>query len=258
MKKQHTSWFAAVAAGAFVLSASPAAHAVATLMISDGTTTKTIADGSVVAGSEDNVPLAGIVSYNSTVSGAIGGWVLNIDTGATYPAFGSVPTSPNLTLGFQNGYNGTNATGGPGTVLTLKFSEVGYLLSDSSFLATLGATQIQGGNDITVQYQAFDGLGNTLFQQSNQLGSTLSGSVASGSSTTSIQGGLPTPYSLTQVITFTYVGLGGGIANGGGALVSGSAALQGTAVPDGGATAALLGMSLLGLAIAGRSKLQTA
>src|SRR6185369_7721587 len=106
----------------------------------------------------------------------------------------------------------------------------------SSFLASIGGTQKPGG---TVTYTTYIGLGNGLFDESNQL--TTSGTMT-GNPFSSDVGSLPVsgnPISLTLKVVIHH-------AAGSGINSSGDAELQ---LPDGGSTVSLLGAALLTISI---------
>jgi hypothetical protein len=206
------------------------AHAVPTLRIIDVATAQTIeiADGSAL----DTSPVAGMVMW----SGPLGAWTLNFDTGLTYPAIGS-PSDPQMDLSF-GAYTPTGGT------LKIYFSEVGFTAPGTASV-DIGGTK-QGS---TVAFGTFGGTSNSLFDYSisNRLtllqngalvynGLTFSGSASGGSVGGSV------PYSLTEFIQITQTGAG---------LTTGDAMLT---VPDGGTTALLVGLGLLGLSAFARRR----
>jgi hypothetical protein len=205
-----------------IAGAAQIARAVPTLMITDGTNSVTIADGS----SLDSNSAAGAVSWN----GSLDNWTLNFDTGLGYPAIGS-PTSPILDLSF----GAYTSTGG---ALWVYFSEDGFTAGGSTLANIGGTTQGQ------VAFGTFGGTSNTLFDHSasNLLtilpftNGSYTGPVFSGTESGGTVGG-GAPYSLTEIIAINQVGAG---------LTTGDASLT---VPDGGTTALLLGVGLLGLGV---------
>ena len=121
------------------------ADATPTLEFTSGSTTFTVEDegpGDSAAG------VIGMVIF----SGTVGNWIINTDTGATKPLLGS-DTAPHLNLtSFNQKFLG-NST------LTIKFSEVGFVLSPTTWEATVSGTQGLGG----VQYQTYLDTTNHLF-----------------------------------------------------------------------------------------------
>jgi hypothetical protein len=177
---------------------------------------------------------------NSTVGqvtwiGTIGNWTLNVDTGTSFPALGSL-IAPQVDLAFS-----ANSIGSGGD-LWIYYSANGFGPTNSSTNASLGGT-----TSGTVTFYSFGGNSNTMFDTSTALATDgpLSGSSFSGN----IGGGLISsagPYSLTDVVKITASGAG---------FTSGDAVLS---VPDGGTMALLLGLGLVGLSMfAGVRKIQT-
>lgn len=167
--------------------------------------------------------------------GSIGNWTLNVDTGTSFPALGSL-VAPQMDLAFS-------ATSvGSGGDLWVYYSADGFGPTNASANASLGGT-----TPGTVTFYSFGGSSNTLFDTSNALatdgpfgGPSFSGNAGGGR--ISSEG----PYSLTDVVQITSTGAG---------YTSGDAILS---VPDGGTMALLLGVGLIGLSMfAGWRKLAT-
>jgi len=181
---------------ALVLGIQTSSHAIATLYLSDGTNTVTVADGS---GGDLN-GAAGAVTF----SGAIGGWTVNVTTGITYPVLGS-PADAHFDL------NSVNVNTNAATTLTIRFSEVGFL---GPLLGGIFATnELVGGTlsapaGSTAIFGSFLDPANVLFAMTSPLGSagpfgpgafaaTFGGSAATG-----------TPFSLTSQAILAFTGAG--------------------------------------------------
>ncbi len=202
--------------------AASSAYAVATLQLFDGSTTKTIEDGSVVAGLVDANPGLGVVTW----VGTIGNWNINTTTGVNF----GTSTAPYIDL------NSVNASTSAGGTLVLKFSEVGFT-GPNGFEMGIGGTTAG-----TVDYKGYYSTSNTLFALSNLIDEIgpLGPGAFSGTGGGSAASGVP--YSLTELVTITHRGSG---------LSSFDAELK--AVPEPG-TMMLLGSGLVGLAGWGRKK----
>ncbi len=124
----------ALAAAAMISAGSAYAVPIASLTISDGTTTIVVTDG----GASDSNPLSGVITW----IGAIGVWNINVDTGFTKPAIGST-TNPNMDLSFAAN---STALG----MLTLTFADSGFTFSGTAMDA-LGGTQGNGSVTDSVQ-----------------------------------------------------------------------------------------------------------
>jgi len=167
----------------------PAAHALATLSLWDGTVNPAIvvSDGSPL----DFNPAVGAVTF----IGPVGVWVLNVTTGITKPNIGG-PLDAAMDL------NSVDVTGPVGGFLQLMFSEVGFNLpgANSQAIMAIGGTTV--GN---ITYDAYYDNANALFGTplAGLIG-TLGpyGPVAFGGSLTSPELTV-NPFSLTQVVTIT-------------------------------------------------------
>lgn len=211
----------AVAAG--VLGLVGNAGAVATLYLSDGVVSVTVADGSPL----DSNPAPGVVTYN----GALGmNWTMNITTGLSKPDLGSA-TQPWMHL------NSVNASSKGAGNLTVMFSDNYFGPSSGNLNSKVGGTT-QG----SVSFQTYSDASNALFGQSSLLtsqGPFGTGAFANAQSV-SFTGGFP--FSLTEIATITHTTHG---------VTSFSDEIR---VPDAGVTVVLLGSSLIGLAALGRSR----
>ena len=219
---RHTFLLGAIAAFAGSIYATP------TLYLESGGTWVTVVDN----GSGDVNPTTGQVTW----VGTIGNWTLNVDTGTTFPALGSL-TAPQMDLAFSANSSGS------GGALWIYFSADGFGPTNSGINASLGGTSTG-----MVTFYTYGGSSNTLVDTSNALaidgplgGPSFSGNAAGGMINSA---GL---YSLTDVISINAAGAG---------YTSGDAILS---VPDGGTMALLLGLGLVGLSMfAGWRKVATA
>ena len=211
-----------------VIGLSTPVHAIPQLRIFDGTTTITITDNA--AGDLNAIP--GVVTW----SGAVGVWIVNVDTGLTKPNTGSA-IFPVMDLNFVDQ---SNAAG----TLTLSFTETDFgPVSPGGISAQIGGTTFG-----TVSYRTYGGNSNTAFDTSNLL--TTQGPFGAGAfsgSTTGGSLGAVNPFSLTQVVTITHLGV---------AVSSGDANI--TRVPDSGTSILLLGAGLLMLGLFARSRKHSA
>ncbi|MGE3844592.1 MAG: VPDSG-CTERM sorting domain-containing protein [Vicinamibacterales bacterium] len=222
MKLNRRYSFSAVLVLATGLCLTSSAEA-ASIMLTDGVVTETINDGDV----DDSSGLAGKVRW----SGTVGAFFVDISsTGTTKPTLGTA-TSPVLSLVVD----ATSTNPGAGKTLTIWFSEVGFGPSGLGVEAKINSTQ----NDGTVSYSTYQGAGNVLFDDTGAA-LTTQGPFGISSFDNTANGGLSTgasPYSLTQKVMLSHVGAGT-------KTTSFDAKLS---VPDGGWTASLLGIALLGL-----------
>jgi hypothetical protein len=215
---KHTKLSVALASALILAVGTPFAGAVATMRISDGVTTLTITDD----GAGDSFTGLGAVTF----VGSIGAWVITVDTGITMPIVGTA-TRPYMDVLFL----ATSNLASPGS-LTIEFSEVGYGPLDPglAFHVAIGGTT-QG----TVTCTTLVDSNNVLFGGVPIVpAQTFSGPAfsceGSGAALTTH------PFSLTKIVTINH--------GAGQQTTSGDTQVT---VPDGGATLALFGISLLGL-----------
>jgi hypothetical protein len=197
-------------------SLAPSTQAIPTLTLSSGGTSQTVADA-------DDGAADGIVQFY----GSVGAFDLNFTLGVTKPAFGSAadPWMDVVSLDAN-----TINTGG-----TLKLT-----FEDTDFTGSplIMQTGVGGTTDGSVIFNTY--VNGVLFSTSGNL---------SGPTFTSLTTGIlnaPAPYSLKIEAIITHTG--------GGQMTGFDAEFKslGTPVPDGGATAVLAGLSLLGMAGCGR------
>ena len=242
---------AAALAGVFVFAATPDAGAVASLRISDGTTTIVIADGSGIDGDSDT----GVIVYNAP-NGTFANWTISVSTGLTKPAFG-LSNLPMMELNFVALYNNAGAAGS----LTIDFTDTAFTgPTPASFGAKYGGNIATGATLTYTTYRdnannAFaDGADNDSNGSLPVVNTTTPGTgqpdaanlMTNSGTLTDLQSSFlwtaaltnSNPYSLTQRIAITQ-------AAGSFRTTSGDATLF---TPDGGMTAALLGFTFLGIA----------
>ena len=210
--------FSLIAAAALALAGR--VSAVPTLMISDGTTTYTIADGAVgdANGSTDAV----------TFIGTVGVWTVNVTTGIV----SGTNQLPTLDL------NSVDMSSGAGT-LYIYFSADGFGPSSGGVTASVGGTT-SGTTSFKTAYSASD----LLFRGSLLTGQTFTGPAFSGTAGSAIA--VEGLYSLTELAVITHTG-------------SGTTSFDMTvSVPDSGTTVMLLGAALTALGLFARSRKQAA
>ena len=199
---------------AIVMSAAcmPQANATVQITLTNGNSSVTVQDG----GLNDSCLIANCVTYN----GALGNYLISVSTGLAQNGLNPflVLNSINLTL-----------TSGAG-LLTIATSSDGYTAAAPQFNFSVNGNSGLGG---PVSFSAFGGNSNTLFDTSNQIGSTLA--FGGGSFSGLIVGGGNTlsTYSLTLLAKI------GGVSSG----VAGFDA-ELSAIPEP-ATMTLLGVVLL-------------
>jgi len=201
-------------------------HAIATLQISDGSTTVSIADNA--AG--DTNPVVGAVTSLTP----IGNFMIGVTTGLTMPVLGS-PVMPTMDV------NSVQVSIGNGGTITIAFSEVNYgPLAVGSNLVSMAIGGVTGGS---VSWDAYYDTGNTLFAQTSLIGSLGAFSGGAFAGTTAGQLGTGSPFSITSVMT---------INHGVGTKVSSFDAII-EPVPEPG-TIMLLGTGVVGLILYGRRR----
>lgn len=217
-------FFAALAAVGTLLVASAPANAVPMLRLTGDATTITITDGSV----GDANALAGAVTF----IGAIDSFITSVSTGITKPALGTA-TSPEMDL---NDVSLSSSTGGK---LKIEFTETDFTTSFDilSFLSQIGG--VSGGD---FDFSIYADTGNIAFGTSTLVNSFTFGSGAIAASSSNLIALVPSSlYSLTLVAEITHTGVRATSFNG---TVS---------VPEP-ATAAILGLGLLGIGFARRRR----
>ena len=200
------------------------AYAVPTLTISDGTTTQTITDGSAGDGNSN----VGAVTW----VGSVGAWTLNVDTGSTKPYVGSV-SSPQMDLSFLAG---SNAAG----TLTITFTDWGFVVPNGQVNDMINGNSNVAG---TVTDNVIKNWGLASAQNIVTLGPLNDLSFTSTGSGHVVLGAQAVPNdSLSIQVVITHNGAG---------LTSGDKLVT-VPVPDGGTTAVLLGLGLLGVGFVAR------
>jgi hypothetical protein len=164
---------------------SQSAHATATLRLSDGSTVIDVTDG----GAGDLNSTAGVVTY----FGNIGSFNINLTTGSTYPAVGSL----SYPIMYLKDVNVTTTNIGS---LTIMFSETGFGPTGSSDFIT----QAWGGTSDTVTFNSYFDSSNALFGMGTSVGTLGPYSTTTFNNTATTSGNPSNPYSLTNVATITY------------------------------------------------------
>jgi hypothetical protein len=195
---------------------SGSAYAIPTLVISDGITTKIIVDE---APNDGALFTPGAVLF----SGSIGTWAITVNNGTTKPLIGSA-TLPDLDLSFLA------VSSGAGT-LSITFSDDGFT-ADSGFSSKIGGTVGSGGSVTSTLSLNGNVISNAGPFGPGAFSSTLGGNVVLGATDT---------LALGVILT----------ANAGGVVSSGD---YNVTVPDGGTTALLVGLGLVGMSVAARRK----
>jgi hypothetical protein len=212
----------------------PTTYAVPTLQLSDGVTTITIADGSVIPGAVDSNPLVGVVTYIGGIGA--GTWTVNVTTGITKPAIGD-PVQAKMDL------NSIDVSSLGAGSLNIQFSETNFGPSTGRYLAEIGGTIANlPGSSLTYDTY-YDFPGNALFAMTTPItsqGAFIPGAF-SGSTSTAV-GGIPAPHSLTQDVTIVHTGNG---------TTSFNASLS---VPEPSSAFLLLGLLLCGIGFLQRKK----
>jgi hypothetical protein len=231
MKKRITSTLMLAACAAGFFAATERASAVATLAIdvgNNGSFDFIISDESIVPPVDSALGTIGSVTYMVPT----GFGVISITSGFTKPNQGSA-VSPNMAL---NNITGT----GPAGVYAIYFSDTGFGPSHLSYFQDISFNPLNAPG-ASVTYEAYASLSNALFATTDLLASQAIvsdlGGYVSGTNPAPAYVTGAAPFSLTQKVIITIGGAGG--------TFGATANLK--AVPDGGTSAALLGLSLLGL-----------
>jgi hypothetical protein len=209
----------ASAVAAALWAVAPAAQAIPTLTLSDGTTTVTLTDAS------------GVVTYN----GKVGNWFVNVDTGLASPPgpFGGSAKQPYMDLSFDNVFRNGSQPGGAlgGNVLTILFTDNNLGPLNGSLHLKTGGTLTGITSDVV----------SAEINSSAVVTQTFTTSPFALSSSASVSAANPALVGIRMVLT-----AGSNIAP-----TTGDVELT---VPDAGMTLALLGSALTGLALFGRNR----
>ncbi len=144
MKKQIMKTAGAIV-GLLLASLAPSEATLAIRLSADnGATWSTVVDGDVTDQNTNN----GTVLFN----GAVGSWIVNVDTGSSKPYFGSA-SQPHMELG------GVNLSTGPGTLI-MQLSDTGFTSAPS---ARAFANAVGGTTSGTMTFRTYVDKGNVLF-----------------------------------------------------------------------------------------------
>jgi len=211
--------------GAAVVGSAAIANAIPALYIST--------TGAAGSYTEVATSASGLVTY-STTSGP-GVWTIQIDSGETKPVL-STATSPAMDLGIIASSTGVGS-------LYVAFEDIGFDTAAIGELMSIGGHIVSGAAE-TYSFESFADTANTQATTTLPTGSVL-GSPLTGSFSSTTSGGselvtLPnsSAYALGVIVEITAAGA---------TSTSIDASLE--PVPDGGATALLLGAALSGLAL---------
>lgn len=178
----------ALAIGAIAFVAVPLASANAELILSDGLGHT----ATVVAAS------CGGTCTAATFNGALGAWNINVTTGTADPG-----AAPIMDLNSIDHHNA-----GAASTLTIEWSNTTFVpvgTVPQGFAMNIGGTVGAFG---TVTASLYGGLSDTLFDTSNQIGTTLSFTNPpigfSGTEDAYLSSLSPNPFSLTEVATITF------------------------------------------------------
>jgi hypothetical protein len=179
----------ALAIGAMAFVAVPRASATAELFLSDGAGHTATVVASSCGGS----------CATATFNGGLGDWNINVTTGTANPG-----EEPIMDLNSIDHHNSS----GVATTLTIAWTNDTFVPVGSfpqGFQLNDGGTVSAGG---TVTATLYGGLGDSLFDTSNKIGTTLSFSnppiAFSGTENAYLSSLSPNPFSLTEVATITF------------------------------------------------------
>jgi hypothetical protein len=195
-----------------------AAAAAGWVVSAHATPTLTITDGTTTVTGTVNGDGPG----TDTFVGAVDSWSVNVTTGLTNSPNGL----PDLDLSSIDLLSGTSAS-----TLTLTFTDTGFN-QDGGALADIGGTQ-SFTNGATITYSTYWNTDNLLTSSGGLTSTPFSASDTSSGVTTGV-------YSLTEVVTIAAKGAGSGSFD------------ANVTVPDGGTTALLVGLAMIGLSLIAR------
>ena len=224
-----TTLISTVTAIALYLTATPVAHAIAQLRISDGVNAPLIISDNI---GPDSSALLGHVNYaNPTFFG----WNIFVSSGVTKPIVGSA-TTPQLDLNWQ-----VSRGAGASATLSISFSDNDFILASPRLVQVASGGTLGNAGAPSVNVRSWYDLGNTTLAETTLLTSHLF-SGQGGYSGNDNGGPVPADPSVAFTVRIDVTLPLNGIA-------SGDVDFQSSPVPETGSMLTLLGTALFGLGV---------